>query len=326
MELSKYLEIDIQRFLDEKLSEQPKKEDIREEEYAILAFKKDYEKEVIEAIKNGELEKARKNMKELLDIYNKSPSDSRKKEMAKEILKRIYEKIYDYYKEKEKEESIIDILEKVEKEGIVEKKLSETLRKGLGEKIMIEEVKEEPTKSMAQLVGIEKIEEMAQEALLRIRQGKLEEARKVLEEMNKYIESMTGKERDNALVIAAGINEKIKRGEQEQEIRRIEAEKKKKKRKKLYGEEQEERKLSEKRKGIKEEIKKKIEEKKEGIEIEKELETNNIDKLYWRGLELMKKKEYEEAKKFFEKILRLDPYNLRARIRLGEVMEKIKNG
>ncbi|MCD6589838.1 tetratricopeptide repeat protein [Candidatus Woesearchaeota archaeon] len=326
MELSKYLEIDIQRFLDEKLSEQPKKEDIREEEYAILAFKKDYEKEVIEAIKNGELEKARKNMKELLDIYNKSPSDSRKKEMAKEILKRIYEKIYDYYKEKEKEESIIDILEKVEKEGIVEKKLSETLRKGLGEKIMIEEVKEEPTKSMAQLVGIEKIEEMAQEALLRIRQGKLEEARKVLEEMNKYIESMTGKERDNALVIAAGINEKIKRGEQEQEIRRIEAEKKRKKRKKLYGEEQEERKLSEKRKGIKEEIKKKIEEKKEGIEIEKELETNNIDKLYWRGLELMKKKEYEEAKKFFEKILRLDPYNLRARIRLGEVMEKIKNG
>ena len=326
MELSKYLEIDIQRFLDEKLSEQPKKEDIREEEYAILAFKKDYEKEVIEAIKNGELEKARKNMKELLDIYNKSPSDSRKKEMAKEILKRIYEKIYDYYKEKEKEESIIDILEKVEKEGIVEKKLSETLRKGLGEKIIIEEVKEEPTKSMAQLVGIEKIEEMAQEALLRIRQGKLEEARKVLEEMNKYIESMTGKERDNALVIAAGINEKIKRGEQEQEIRRIEAEKKKKKRKKLYGEEQEERKLSEKRKGIKEEIKKKIEEKKEGIEIEKELETNNIDKLYWRGLELMKKKEYEEAKKFFEKILRLDPYNLRARIRLGEVMEKIKNG
>ncbi len=318
MNLEKFIELDIEKFLDEKVVSIDNTK-THEEDTAILFFKKDYEKTILEAIKKGDLESARKDLTELLSIYENSDEGSKKKEIAQEILKKIYKEIIDFYKEKEKEKSIVELLGDIENKGIVK-----------GERLS--------KKLISTKVDINQIEERGEKILRLIESGELERAEKSLEKLDELIEKIESmEEKDHARIISLALQSRIK--EKHSTIKREEKEARERieNRKKLYSpgplKEKEEEKLIERKerkeekqeeskkkdREIKEEVKEEVSKKKE--ENEKKKGEVSIDELYLKGVKLMKQKKFEEARKIFQEVLRIDPRNLKALIRLEEIKQ-----
>ena len=120
MKLDKYLEMDIKRFLDEKKGSVDTSVSVREDEFAILDFKKDYEKEARNALDNNDFSKLKKIFLELLNIYKSAPTGSSKKRIAKNILKNITTMVNDHFEKKEKELNFIDVIQELKTIGLAE--------------------------------------------------------------------------------------------------------------------------------------------------------------------------------------------------------------
>ncbi len=107
MDLDQFLENDILTFLDGKMEKKERNLINREEEYG-LYMTRDYLKELIIALGNDELSKAKKLFDELKETYNKLPENTQEKKKIYSLLEEMFAKIKDYVELKEKQSIFFD--------------------------------------------------------------------------------------------------------------------------------------------------------------------------------------------------------------------------
>ncbi len=358
MELEEFLEKDIEKFLDEHMTKSGNKVDIKDADFAFIAFKKDYEKDILDAIKKGFFGLARQEFKELLEIYNRAPEGSRKKEMAAEILKKIYMNVYEYLRDKEGRRDFIDLLREVEEKGIVEEaELSELLEKEnikdptiiKLEKIILGGAQQEAEKEFGVMhntkasLSPKNVAVIQPKAVIIKTQGpvihKVDNSAEIQrKDEGKDLEFEKKKEKNEIEVniqkpnkpgvpaVKEAFGEWKKSGEEgkedkEKERKTKEEKEEKKKEYKQEGLEKEKKKIEEK-----EERKPWVEERKKLYGVESSYATNEVDinklkerELYKIGMQKIKEGKKEEAMIIFKKLLEMNPRNIKALIRMHQL-------
>jgi hypothetical protein len=114
--LGEVIQEDILRFLDERLDPKlDRKRIIRDEEFTIFDFQKDYSKELDKALSKDDLNKAKVIFNEVKTSYDKLPEEHHEKKKTYYILKELHDKIRSYIGKKEKEKNIDEELNDFEK-------------------------------------------------------------------------------------------------------------------------------------------------------------------------------------------------------------------
>ncbi len=119
MELSRFLQQDIEEFLERKTK--AKRESLsksREEEMELFSIERDYAKETEEALEDDNLAKAKRIFDDLRTLYNKLDQDSEERERIFSILEEVYAKIKDYLSRQNIEQSLADEIKDIEEHGL----------------------------------------------------------------------------------------------------------------------------------------------------------------------------------------------------------------
>jgi len=383
MKLDKYLEMDIKRFLDEKKGSVDTSVSVREDEFAILDFKKDYEKEARKALDNNDFSKLKNIFLELLNIYKSAPTGSSKKRIAKNILKNITTMVNDHFEKKEKELNFIDVIQELKTIGLaenlealekrlisnqlflpaVQSRTKPVLNMGYGEREYTQQRFKESSfetllgksgeKKVKEVINEEKSEreemdreegkkekkvsinfdERIEEILLKIRQEEFEKAEDMILSLEKELRENRIEE-DRYILALKNAKEKLRDAKEKKRLREVYSKERVNKRKRLYP-----TKISSTEEHVEEISKKetqptrfKVSKKKEKEKDKKVKGKDNkalvifvkdhekdIDLLYEKSLEYIKKKDYSSAKQLLKHILKIDPMNVRAKIRLLEL-------
>lgn len=103
MELRDYLEQDIDDFLDNQLSEINVSKDlkmvVRDDQAAAAMITKDYEKELFNALKSGDVVKAKQVLHDVKDEFYEYPDGSPERKQLKILLHSLYDKFKEYMEE-----------------------------------------------------------------------------------------------------------------------------------------------------------------------------------------------------------------------------------
>ncbi|MBW2990473.1 hypothetical protein KY348_02080 [Candidatus Woesearchaeota archaeon] len=122
MDFDKFLERDIIEFLDEQTMKVAEKAaGLREEEFDLYEITQDYSKEINEALKEGDLRKARKVFEEVKNKYIKAPETSLSKKRFYIIMEEIYQRIKDYEAKEEGKKSLFETIKEYEATGLFTK-------------------------------------------------------------------------------------------------------------------------------------------------------------------------------------------------------------
>lgn len=95
MELDQFLEKDVLKFIDSRVTKKSRVSVDREEEYGLYLIK-DYHKELRNALENDEIAKAKKLFEELKETYAKLPKNSPEKEKIYGTIEGMYKDIQEY--------------------------------------------------------------------------------------------------------------------------------------------------------------------------------------------------------------------------------------
>jgi|GEM_PF-7114963 hypothetical protein len=128
MELDKFLEQDIMKFLD--IEVQMRKSHIsrlREDEFQIFDLNRDYSKEVAQALEMDNVAKAQRTLKEVKDIYNKLAENTEAKKKAYSILEELYKKTKEYVDAQKGSADLAEEISTLESSGFFEGAMPEKI-------------------------------------------------------------------------------------------------------------------------------------------------------------------------------------------------------
>ncbi|MBN1793208.1 hypothetical protein JW826_06000 [Candidatus Woesearchaeota archaeon] len=118
LDFDKFLEKNMMDFLDKKRSEvSDRAESLREEEFSMFEITEDYSKDISEALKANDMERAKEIFEEVKNKYVQAPEETISKKRLYTIMEEIYERIKDY-EEGRKDSNLFETIHDYEEKGL----------------------------------------------------------------------------------------------------------------------------------------------------------------------------------------------------------------